>query len=38
MGKEWRKISFRNTKEKILAEMKEKYKISDEDMEKLKKI
>ena len=38
MSKEWRKISFRNNKDKILTEMKEKYGISDEDMEKLKKI
>jgi len=38
MNKGWRKQSFRITKEKILAELKEKYNISDEDMEKLRKL
>jgi hypothetical protein len=38
MVKEWRKVSFRNNKEKTLIEMKDKYNISDEDMEKLRKL
>ena len=38
MNKEWRKISRRDNKEKLLEEMKEKYEISDEDMERLAKL
>jgi uncharacterized protein (DUF1919 family) len=38
MNKEWRKQSFRISKEKILTEMKDKYHISDEDIEKLRKL
>jgi hypothetical protein len=38
MSKEWYKISRKGNKEKILAELKEKYKITDDDMEKLSRI
>jgi hypothetical protein len=38
MNKEWRKISRKDNKEKLLTELKAKYKISDEDMEKLEKL
>ena len=38
MNKEWRKMSRRDNKEKLLEEMKEKYEISDEDMERLAKL
>jgi len=38
MSKEWFKISRKNNKQKILADLKEKYNISDEDMEKLSKL
>jgi len=38
MNKGWRKQSVRPSTEKILAELKEKYNISDEDMEKLRKL
>jgi len=38
MSKEWFKISRKNNKQKILADLKEKYNISDEDMEKLAKL
>jgi len=38
MNKEWRKMSRRDNKEKLLEEMKEKYDISDEDMERLAKL
>ena len=38
MNKEWRKMSRRDNKEKLLEEMKEKYEISEEDMERLAKL
>jgi hypothetical protein len=38
MNKEWRKISRKENKEKVLGELKEKYKISDDDMDKLFKL
>jgi hypothetical protein len=38
MNKEWRKMSRRDNKEKLLEEMKEKYDISEEDMERLAKL
>jgi hypothetical protein len=38
MNKEWRKISRKDNKEKLLTELKAKYKISDEDMQKLEKL
>ena len=38
MNKEWRKISRRDNKEKLLEAMKEKYDISEEDMERLAKL
>ena len=38
MNKEWRRISRKDNKEKILNEIKAKYTISDEDMEKLSKL
>ena len=38
MNKEWRKISRKDNKEKLLTELKAKYKISDDDMEKLGKL
>jgi hypothetical protein len=38
MNKEWRKISRKDNKDKLLSEMKEKYSISDDDMEKLAKL
>jgi len=38
MNKEWRKISRRDNKEKLLESLKEKYEISEEDMELLAKL
>jgi hypothetical protein len=38
MNKEWRKISRRDNKEKLLETLKEKYEISEEDMERLAKL
>lgn len=38
MNKEWRKISRRANKESLLESMKEKYDISEEDMERLAKL
>jgi hypothetical protein len=38
MNKQWRKISRKDNKEKFLAELKEKYSISDEDVEALSKL
>jgi hypothetical protein len=38
MNKEWRKISRKDNKDKLLSEMKEKYSISDDDMAKLAKL
>ena len=38
MIKEWRKLNRKDNKDKLLAELKTKYKISDEDMEKLQKL
>ena len=38
MNKEWRKITRKENKDKLLTELKTKYKISDEDMEKLMKL
>jgi hypothetical protein len=38
MNKQWRKISRNDNKEKFLAELKEKYSISDEDIETLSKL
>jgi hypothetical protein len=38
MNKEWRKLNRKDNKDKLLAELKTKYKISDEDMEKLEKL
>jgi len=35
MNKEWRKIARKENRDRVLAEMKAKYKISDDDMEKL---
>jgi hypothetical protein len=38
MNKEWRKIARKENRERVFAELKAKYKISDEDMEKLEKL
>ena len=38
MNKEWRRISRKENKDRLLADLKAKYKISDEDMEKLVKL
>jgi hypothetical protein len=38
MNKQWRKISRKDNKEKLLSELKEKYSISDEDIETLSKL
>jgi hypothetical protein len=38
MNKEWRKIARKENRDRVLAEMKAKYKISEEDMEKLAKL
>ena len=38
MNKQWRKISRKDNKEKFLADLKEKYSISDEDVEALSKL
>ena len=38
MNKQWRKISRKDNKEKFLSELKEKYSISDEDIETLSKL
>jgi hypothetical protein len=38
MNKEWRKIARKENRERIFADLKAKYKISDEDMEKLEKL
>ena len=38
MNKEWRKMSRRDNKEKLVEEMKKKYDISEEDMERLAKL
>ena len=38
MNREWRKISRKENKERLLNDLKAKYKISDEDMEKLMKM
>jgi hypothetical protein len=38
MNKEWRRISRKENKERLLAELKAKYKISDEDLEKLMRL
>ena len=38
MNKEWRRISRKDNKEKLLNEIKAKYDISDEDMDKLFKL
>jgi hypothetical protein len=38
MNREWRKISRKENKERLLNDLKTKYKISDEDMEKLVKL
>ena len=38
MNREWRKISRKENKDRLLAELKTKYKISDEDMEKLMRL
>ena len=37
MNKEWRKLSRKENKEKLLDELQKKYSISDEDMERLVK-
>jgi hypothetical protein len=38
INREWRKIARKENRVRLLSEMKEKYKISDEDFEKLSKI
>jgi hypothetical protein len=38
MNKEWRKMSRRANKESLLESLKEKYDISEEDMERLAKM
>ncbi len=38
INKEWRKIARSENRKRILTEMKNKYKISDEDMDKLEKL
>jgi hypothetical protein len=38
MNKQWRKISRKDNKEKLLSELKDKYSISDEDIETLSKL
>jgi hypothetical protein len=38
MSKEWRKIARKENRERVFAEMKAKYKITEEDMEKLIKL
>ncbi len=38
MNKEWRKIARKENRDRVLAEMKAKYNISEEDMEKLAKL
>ena len=38
MNKEWRKISRKDNKDKLLSEMKEKYSISDDDIDRLAKL
>jgi hypothetical protein len=38
MNREWRKIARKEYRERILSEMKTKYKISNEDLEKISKI
>jgi hypothetical protein len=38
LNKEWRKIARKENRERVFAELKAKYKISDEDMEKLEKL
>ena len=38
MNREWRKVSRKDMKERLLVDLKAKYKISDEDMEKLEKL
>jgi hypothetical protein len=38
MSKKWRKVLRKDNKDKVLADMQEKYSISDDDMEKLAKL
>jgi hypothetical protein len=38
MNKEWRKLTRKDNKDRLLAELKTKYKISAEDMEKLEQL
>jgi hypothetical protein len=38
MNKQWFKHSRKNNKDKILSDLKSKYKIDDEDLEKLAKM
>lgn len=38
MNREWRKISRKENKDRVLTELKAKYKFSDEDMDKLMKL
>ena len=38
INREWRKIARKENRDRLLSEMKDKYKISDDDFEKLSKI
>jgi hypothetical protein len=38
MNRKWRKISQKENRDRVLSDIKDKYKISDEDFEKLLKI
>jgi hypothetical protein len=38
MNKEWNKVAYKSKKEKLIADLKAKYSISDEDVEKLMKL
>jgi hypothetical protein len=38
MNREWNKITYKSKKEKLIADLKAKYSISDEDVEKMAKM
>ena len=38
MNKEWNKVAYKSKKEKLITDLKAKYSISDEDVEKLMKL